>query len=173
VTDLIRRAGGLLPTAYVGAAVFTRVKDDAGRIALDLAQAMDRPGERSDLVLEKDDVLLVPQAPHTVKVVGEVGFPASVLFRKGKGVSYYLSRAGGLTRDADEDRIMVQRASGEIEHGKGGFLSSGPKVDAGTVIIVPRKEPKPDGSRLRDLADIVNVMAGAATTIFLIHEVTQ
>lgn len=173
VTDLIRRAGGLLPTAYADAAVFTRDKDEAGRIALDLASALDRPGDRTDLVLEEGDVLLIPQAPHTVKVVGEVGFPSSVLYREGKGVSFYLERAGGLTQDADGDRVLVQRASGEIEHGKGGFLSSGPKIDAGTVIYVPKKEPSEGGSRLRDVADIVNVVAGAATTIFLIHEVTQ
>jgi len=173
VTDLIRRAGGLLPTAYADAAVFTREKDEAGRIALDLASALDRPGDRTDLVLEEGDVLLIPQAPHTVKVVGEVGFPSSVLYREGKGVSFYLERAGGLTQDADGDRVLVQRASGEIEHGTGGFLSSGPEIDPGTVIYVPKKEPEKGGSRLRDIADIVNVVAGAATTIFLIHEVTQ
>ena len=173
LSSLVARAGGLLPTAYPEATEFQRTDGDAGRIAVDLARALERPGEAEDLALVEGDAIVIPEEPHTVKVFGEVGFPSSILFRKGERVNYYLEQAGGLTDLADADRIRVQRANGEIGRGRGGFLRSGPRVDAGTIIFVPEREVDDDGTSWGDVANIINVLSGAATTVFLIHQVTQ
>ncbi len=173
LSELIERAGGLLEGAYVRAAIFTREQNEAGRIGIDLARALAEPGGPEDLTLVDGDALRIPEAPQTVKVVGEVGFPTSVIFRAGEGVKYYLRHAGGLTEFADGDRILVQRANGSVDHGTGGFLRHGPTVDPGTTIVVPRKIESPHGSRWRDVADVISVLSGAATTIFLINEVTK
>jgi protein involved in polysaccharide export with SLBB domain len=173
LSELIERAGGLKPTAYASAAVFKRAHDGIGRVAVDLERALRDAGGVNDLALIAGDSLLVPKISHTVKVAGEVGLPSSVLYREGKGVGYYIDQAGGLTDFADEDQILVQRASGEVQKGGGGWFGGGPRVDAGTSIIVPRK-PKQEGTHsLKTLADIVGVLSGAATTFFLIHEVSK
>jgi protein involved in polysaccharide export with SLBB domain len=45
VSDLLERAGGVLPTAYVDGGRFYRELDDAGRIDVNLSEAITQPGD--------------------------------------------------------------------------------------------------------------------------------
>lgn len=172
LTDLIARAGGLTPRAYPPATVFTRARADAGRIAVKLSRAIEEPGGRYDLALEPGDVIEIPEEPHTVKIVGAVGFPASVVHERGKRVGHYIAQAGGFSENADEGRVLVTLASGEVKRGTGGFLRRAPEVDAGSVIFVPKRAPEKEGTALRDVSSIVSILTGAATTIYLISQVS-
>ena len=64
LSDLVQRAGGLLPTAYADGARFIRVLDRAGRVDLNLPAALAEPGSATDIVLQPGDSLFVPVQSH-------------------------------------------------------------------------------------------------------------
>ena len=68
---------------------------DTYPVAIDLAAAMAEPGGLADIQLREGDELVVPQFSNTVKISGEVMYPISMNYEKGKPLSYYIKRAGG------------------------------------------------------------------------------
>ena len=168
LTSVIGRAGGLEPTAYLQAATFVRKKDYTGRMAIDFEQALNtkaRKVNKYDLVMAAGDSIHIPREPKTVKIIGEVGFPSSVLWEEGRSMSYYLDQAGGTLSTADKGKITVVMGSGRVE--RPGFMHK-PKPDAGATIHVPVKPPEKERQSLKEFAQIISIVSGAATTIFLI-----
>jgi len=168
--QLIARAGGLKPTAYPSAAVFTRAKNDAGRLSIDFIDVLKNRKSRYNLVLAEGDKIFIPDEPKTVKVVGEVNFPAAVLYEKGKSYRYYIEQAGGFGETADKGKVSIVMANGKVN--KPDILSM-TKPDAGATIIVPTKIEKEKGESLKDVASIIGIVSSAATTIFLIGQTTK
>jgi polysaccharide biosynthesis/export protein len=68
-------------------------------------------------------------------VLGEVNFPTSHHYRDNFNRKDYLNRSGGLTAKADEDRIYIVRANGEVVV-RGGWFG-GPDIRPGDTIVVP------------------------------------
>jgi len=168
LSSVIARAGGLEATAYLEAATFVRRKDGTGRMAIDFDAALLRKGKKPskyDLMLAAGDSIHIPREPKTVKVTGQVGFPSSVLWEEGRNMDYYVDQAGGLLDTADKNKVTVVMASGRVE--KPGFMRS-PQPDAGAVIIVPAKPQEQDRETLKNMAAIMSILSGAATTIYLI-----
>jgi polysaccharide biosynthesis/export protein len=168
LSSIIERAGGLEPTAYLQAATFTRKKDGTGRMAIDFEKALRNKGRKSnkfDLAMAAGDSINIPREPRTVKVVGDVGFPSSVLWEEGRGMNYYIDQAGGPLSTADKDKITVVMANGRVE--RPSFMHK-PNPDAGATIHVPRKPEEKDKQNLKVFAEIVSILSGAATTIYLI-----
>jgi polysaccharide biosynthesis/export protein len=171
LSSVLGRAGGLKPTSYPRAAVFVRRKGGAGRLAVDVESVVRKNKSRYDLVLEDGDSLHIPREPRTVKVVGEVGFPASVLYEKGKSLSHYIQQAGGYTDDSDKKRVKVLQPSGRVEPAKKMWWDPDPQ--AGSLVIVPRKPPSQNKETLKDVATIMSIITGAVTTIFVVSEATD
>lgn len=129
-----------------------------GRVVIRLTSLDKFKGSKYDLELEKADKLVIPETPGVVSVVGEVFNPTSILYEKGKTISYYLQRVGGLTKEADKKQLSVIKADGSVisiaqkRLGRvswdpeshqwffGGFMSI--KLDPGDTIVVPRKMEK-------------------------------
>jgi protein involved in polysaccharide export with SLBB domain len=170
LSSLLARAGGLKTTAYPRAARFTRRKDGAGRLAVDVADVAKR-GRRYDLVLEDGDEVFIPREPKTVKVVGEVGFPASVLYERGRPLGFYVEQAGGYGENADKGRVKVIQPNGRVKGPR--TLWFDPSPEAGALVIVPMRGPQEKKETLKDLATIMTILSGAATTIFLAREATK
>jgi protein involved in polysaccharide export with SLBB domain len=166
LSSVIERAGGLEPTAYLKAATFVRRKDGTGRMAIDFETALEKKRKNKyDLVLAAGDSIHIPREPKTVKVAGEVGFPSSVLWEDGKDMHHYIDQAGGLLETANKDKISVLMANGRVE--RPSFLRS-PHPDAGATIHVPRKPEQKERETLKNFAQIISILSGAATTIYLI-----
>jgi protein involved in polysaccharide export with SLBB domain len=173
LSSVIERAGGLEPTAYLDAATFIRRKDSTGRMAIDFEAALRHKGKKPskyDLVLAANDSINIPREPKTVKVTGQVGFPSSVLWEEGRNMDYYVDQAGGLLDTADKDKVTVVMANGRVE--KPGFMRS-PQPDAGATIVVPAKPQEKDREALKNVAAIMSILSGAATTIYLISRTTN
>ena len=66
---------------------------------------------------------------------------------------------------ADKSKITVVMANGRVE--RPGLMNT-PEPDAGATIRVPRKVEEVDKERLKTMAQIVSILSGAATTIYLI-----
>lgn len=141
LSDLVKRAGGLKETAYAAGAVFLRLvgdtppPGDSRRVIINLARAVERPGSEFDLILRDGDSLRVPIHPMTVEVRGAVQAPATVLYRAGKGIRYYVELCGGFRGDAERSRTLVQNPDGTTT--RRGLTWFAPRPLPGSVIIVP------------------------------------
>ena len=158
VSDLVERAGGLLPRAYVAGAVFTRPQGGLGRVGVDLHAAIEKTKSRDNFVLFPGDSLFIPRFRPTVKVEGAVNSPIAVAYIPGKTIKYYIDAAGGARYDADVSRSFVRQANGIVDPYKDrAFLipDHRPKPDAGSVVVVPSKDP----SAKKDWAGIVGAVA--------------
>lgn len=139
LTSVIERAGGFKDEAYITGGRLFRSKDSVGRVGLDFRRAVQNPNSKENIPLVGGDSIFVPERLNTVKVIGEVGFETSVLYKKGASVGYYIDKAGGFTRRSEKDHLVVEYANGET--GGDGFFNR--KPDAGSVIFVPQgPEPK-------------------------------
>jgi protein involved in polysaccharide export with SLBB domain len=104
----------------------------------------------SDILLRDGDELFVPKFSQEVTVLGEVQYATSHVFERGLGRDDYIRRSGGLTRRADDKRIYIVRANGEVvaDSGPRWFRrDSGAEVRPGDTIVVPL-----DVDRVRPLA---------------------
>ena len=110
-----------------------------GRIALDLDP--EKPVLPS-IVLQGGDIVVMPQRPSFVGVVGEVYAETALVHRPGTTMGEYIQKAG-LTRDADADNILLIRADGTVESNSARFTSlmgnslNGKKLMPGDTIYVP------------------------------------
>ncbi len=170
LSSLLKRAGGLKESAYPRAAQFTRFKGNAGRLAVDV-ESVSKGKKKSDLILEEGDQVFIPREPKTVKVAGEVGFPASVLYEKGKSLRHYVEQAGGYTDTSDEGRVKVIQPNGKVKSVR--KLWWDPEPEPGALVIVPKKPPTRDKDTLKDVATIMTIVTGAVTTIFIASEATK
>jgi len=171
VSSLISRAGGLLPTAYADGGRFFRSLDNAGRVNIDLADALRTPGGHDDITLQPGDSLHIPEYVPTVLVQGAVHSPTSVLYEEGANLDYYIGNAGGFTRFADEGRVSVRYANGSAKVKKGGFLffGSSPKPGPGSTVFVPTKDPSEEGFDVGQfVTGLVGVLASLTTVIVVL-----
>lgn len=125
LSDIIAKAGGITPEAYVRGASLKRemTLDEQRRVetllelsmnkqsrdsvdmsminmkeysvGIDLNKALANPGSADDVVLRDGDILYIPQMQSTVKISGAVTYPNSVTYTKGMSVSECLAQAGG------------------------------------------------------------------------------
>jgi protein involved in polysaccharide export with SLBB domain len=119
-----------------GAALLEQVQTAkaVGRLVVDMEQALKERDPRAGSVLLKDgDVLFVPAITQEVTVVGEVQSPSSHLFSPEFEIDDYLRLSGGATADADESRVYVIRANGEVARERGGAWFD----RAGSVVLRP------------------------------------
>ena len=111
LSDLVKKAGGLRPEAYVQGARLTRQlnQDEKSRIeallkfskqsnkdsidmnrldignsyyvGIQLSEALKNPGSEYDIILREGDVLRVPEYTGTVRISGAVMYPNTVVYK--------------------------------------------------------------------------------------------
>ena len=165
LSSLIARAGGLKPDAYLVGARIIRAQDEVGNIAIDLQEALAHPGGQEDIILQDGDQLVIPDRMFTVKVQGEVGFPTSLVFRKGLKINDYVDMAGGYLEEADKDRARVVWPNGMSLPNQGGS-----EVVAGSTIIVPLKQPDDGRDTWETIRDISSIVASLATVWLIVDK---
>ena len=154
-----------------------------GRVVITLKSLADFKGTKYDLDLENGDELSVPKEPGIVHVLGEVFNPTSLLYEEDQTIEYYMSRVGGMTKEAEKKQVSVIRADGSVVSmaqkssrkltwnkerkwwsAGGNFM--GVHLDPGDTIIVPRKFDRVPWLRTtKDLTQIVFQIALAAGVV--------
>ena len=94
LSDIVRRAGGLVSSAFARGGSLLR---DSSRYRANFEDALDAPKGDEDIILQPGDRLIIPQRPFTVLVRGEVHNPGVYGYVDGKSKSFYIDRAGGVT----------------------------------------------------------------------------
>ena len=166
LVDLIQRAGGLTPQAYPDGVEFIRKTRKAGRINVDLREAIKKPDGGSNILLHPGDSLYVPVYMSSVRISGAVNSPGSVLYKEGAGLDYYISAAGGFAHQADEGRVSVRQANGSARtKSKWLFFSSSPTPKPGAEVFVPAKDPTAKFDYVGLLASVAQIVASAVAIV--------
>jgi protein involved in polysaccharide export with SLBB domain len=147
-----------------------------GRLIIQLAQMDKFKDSPYNVELMGGDVLDLPQMPNAVNVLGEVYNPTSLIPISKEDVSYYIAKAGGPTKDADESDIYVVRVDGTVvsDHQSSFFkdLFTGRNIFGqsfmattmlpGDTVIVPQKFEKI--AWIKEIKDITQILANIALT---------
>jgi protein involved in polysaccharide export with SLBB domain len=161
--DVLNRAGGLTPDAYVGGAQFYRAQGRTGRVGIDLDQILKDSTYRDNIVLFAGDSLHVPQYQSVVSVEGGVNSPVTVAYVPRQGTSYYVDRAGGYSRRADKGRTYVVQPNGSVEP-----RSATPQPGARVVVPeVPPGEEKTNWAAI--LGSIATILTSALTIVLVVQ----
>ncbi|MEO0580440.1 MAG: SLBB domain-containing protein, partial [Pseudomonadota bacterium] len=113
--------------------------EPAGRLVIDLESVLTSVDGR-DIFVRDGDVLFVPPRSQEVTVIGEVQYATSHLWEPSVTRDDYIDRSGGVTVKADERRIYVVRANGEVVvSNRSRFFSRsrGFDIRPGDTIVVP------------------------------------
>lgn len=106
-------------------------------IGIDLEKALKEPGGQYDIVLREGDRIDVPEYNGTVRISGDVQFPNTVTYVKGKNAKWYIENAGGYSESAKKKKAFIVYQNGMMD-----VLAKGTNVEPGSEIIVPSKKKK-------------------------------
>jgi protein involved in polysaccharide export with SLBB domain len=167
LAELIERVGGLTLEAYPEGIRFVRAERGEGRIDIDLPSALKDPKSRDNVILQPGDEITIPEYQPSVRVSGAVNSPGSVLWKRGEGLGYYLSAAGGFARNADKGAVSVRYANGEARtRDKFLFFRSDPEPGPGSEVVVPAKDPREEKTNYVALfGSIAQILASTVAII--------
>ena len=191
LSDLVKKAGGINPDAYVSGARLVRqmneferrrvestlrfaqqgIKDsidvnslDIGNdyyVGIDLRKALKNPGSEYDVVLRPGDRLIVPEYAGTVKISGGVMYPNVVVYEKGAGLKHYIAQGGGTLPRAKKNRAFIVYMNGTVAKSKA-FAKAKPAP--GCEIIVPVK-PARRGTSLAEIMSLATSTTSIAALV--------
>jgi polysaccharide export outer membrane protein len=148
-----------------------------GRMVIRLAPLKVFKNSQYDVELMGGDTLQIPKTPSAVNILGQVYNPTTLIHMGGEDVRFYLRKAGGPTKDAEEDEMYVIKADGTVFSRQqssfgirwddesngwtfGNFLSS--PMGPGDTLVVPQKLGRI--AWMREIKDITTILAQVALT---------
>ena len=137
-----------------------------GRLVIDLKGIL--AGVNADIALEDGDSLRIPKFNGSVSIIGEVQRNVNYTYDSAKSLSDYIEMAGGYKDTADEKRVYIVKASGEITNpNKRSFFrfNQSASLSPGDTIVVPidTSERKKGLEVLADVSQIIYQLSlGAA-----------
>lgn len=136
-----------------------------GRLVIDLDRVLVNASDYS-IPVQDGDRLHIPTLQNAITVIGEVQQPISLIYQPELDYRAYVDKSGGTTINADEDRIYIVRASGDVVMPKTSswFSSVQTEMAPGDTIVVPLHPEKVDQVVLwKDLSQIMyQIGLGAA-----------
>jgi protein involved in polysaccharide export with SLBB domain len=136
-------------------------------VGIQLDMALENPGSDYDLVLREGDKIIVPEYNNTVTISGNVLYPNTVAYKKGKKASYYINQAGGYGIRARKHSTFIVHMNGTVNQ-----VGDGERPTPGCQIIVPTKQ-KHDPTKVTQWLGIGSTTAAIATTIATIANLTK
>ena len=120
-----------------------------------------------NIPLEPGDSLVVPKNPNVIYVVGEVGIPSSVPYKKGGSLKYYIDQAGGYTENSGKGYEIVILPNGKKWNPSSWFFIPNPEILSGSTIIIPTliESESQFWPIVRDMAAVVTSTAVLILTV--------
>ena len=188
VSDVLKRAGGLIGDAYSKGAFIKResIKVDtisqvlldslkkAGlsnesptnvqNIALDIEQILKNPGSYYDLVLADKDEIVIPKVDNKVTIRGGVLRPVTISYHEGITMSECISSAGGITENARRNKAYVVYYNGRSKRTKTfGFFRFNPRIEPGSEVLLPVGAVRKDA--ITTILQYVTIFAQIGTSL--------
>lgn len=192
LSDLVKKAGGATPYAYVkGAKLMRKANEEEMKrmadvmkimqremgaqtdslkleldsiysVGIDLEKALAKPGSDADIVLREGDQLIVPEMTNTVKINGAVMMPNTVSYKHGESLKYYISQAGGFANSARKTKAFIIYMNGQVAKVKGSGKS---QIEPGCEIVVPIKDKtKADKWSLQSILGVASSIGSLGLT---------
>lgn len=107
-------------------------------------------GQQANLVLENDDIIVIPPKANIVHVEGEVWMSQAIMFQEDMTAEEYIEAAGGYTDRADQDKVIVVHADASVQIGDPDM-----RVFPGDEILVP---PRVDTKVVQNVLDVTQII---------------
>jgi protein involved in polysaccharide export with SLBB domain len=188
VSDVLKRAGGLIGDAYSKGAFIKResikadtvsqvMKDSLKKlgityelltnvqnIALDIDQILKNPGSYYDLVLADKDEIVIPKVDNKVTIRGAVLRPVTISYHEGITMSECISSAGGITENARRNKAYVVYYNGRSKRTKiFGFFRFNPRIEPGSEVVLPEGAVRKDA--MTTILQYVTIIAQIGTSL--------
>lgn len=144
-------------------------KENVYSIAIDLAEAMEKPGSDADILLQEGDRLVIPRRIDVVKVSGEIMVPNAIAYKEGKPLKYYVNQAGGYTDEAKKNKIYVVHANGEVEK----VSRRSRSIYPGSEIVVSAKKKREGGMTAAQFVSLSSATTSLATVVLALMNVLK
>lgn len=119
------------------------IRKKSENVGINLDIILENPGSQYDLLLNDSDTLRIPKELQTVRVNGEVLYPALVRYDMDFKFKDYISGAGGFNERSARKKSYVVNANGSAQATKSFFfIKSYPRVYPGSEIYVPIKRER-------------------------------
>jgi len=92
-----------------------------------------------------------------------VNSAGSVLWKQGEGLAYYIDAAGGFSYLADNGRVTVRFANGDVRTRKGG-----PKPGPGSEVFVPVKDTTGRTNYVALFTAIAQILASTVAIVVVV-----
>ena len=188
VSDVLKRAGGLIGDAYAKGAFIKResikadtvsqvMKDSLKKlgityelpsnvqnIALDIEQILKNPGSYYDLVLSDKDEIVIPKLDNKITIRGGVLRPVTITYHEGITLGECISAAGGVTENARRNKAYVVYYNGRSKRTKTfGFFRFNPRVEPGSEVVLPEGAVRKDA--MTTILQYVTILAQIGTSL--------
>ncbi len=188
VSDIIKRAGGLIVDAYAKGAFIKRlsiktdtvsqvIKDSLKKmglsyepptnvqnIALDIDQILKNPGSYYDLVLSDKDEVVIPKLDNKITIRGGVLRPITITYHEGITLGECISAAGGITENARRNKAYVVYYNGRSKRTKTfGFFRFNPRIEPGSEVVLPEGAVRKDA--MTTILQYVTILAQIGTSL--------
>ena len=195
VSDLIKRAGGLIGDAYAKGAFikresirkdtltllkqdtlskanFKESSDNVQNIALEIDEIIKRPGSFYDLVLQDKDEVVIPKVDNKVTIRGGVLRPVTISYYEGLSMSDCISAAGGITENARRNKAYVVYFNGRAKRTRTiGLFRVNPSIEPGSEVVLPEGEKRKDA--MTAILQYVTILAQIGTSVATLKLLTK
>lgn len=164
VTDIIERAGGVLPSAYLNGSQYIR---EGIAVNLSMEDLIKNPESMKNFEVRGGDKIIINSKPNIVSILGEVSKSGFQKYYPNKRLRYYLRLAGGLSPDADRANIWIESPNG-TSHNYFAWAFFSPKVDDGSTIVVGKLKDKKPFDYTDFAKELTSITASIAQTIAVV-----
>jgi len=148
-------------TVKIDSAQLAQIKQNKTLVELQLQNIIKHPGGPQDYVLKNGDVIFIPAIKQTVRVVGAVLNPMSLMFDKNLSLKAYINKSGGFAKNAKKTKVYILYANGTTATRFG-------KIEPGCQIIVPKKPKKLYHDTTAKILGYASVLSSIAVTLVAI-----
>ena len=148
-----------------------RSEKPIGRQVIDANLLSIKQDPFKNFTLRDGDMLLIPQRPQYINIVGEVLNPNTLVFNPGMSVMDYLESSGGVTEAADEEKIFIIRPNGSSFLYKRTLFKNTQNLLPGSTVVVPRDSKPFDAVKITQI--ITPILADLATSAAAIAAISD
>jgi hypothetical protein len=140
------------------------LREDIYKVAVDIRQALKKPGCDKDLVLRDGDCIVVEKQKNTVTLTGSIPYQSTVPYVEGKRLKYYL-RQGGIR----PTRRNLKMSYAIAQNGQATSYRRWHKIEPGTEIYLRETTSEMTTTqRITIFSSVASTFATAAAVVIAV-----
>lgn len=140
------------------------LREDIYKVAVDIRQALKKPGSDKDLVLRDGDCIVVEKQKNTVTLTGSIPYQSTVPYVEGKTLKYYL-RQGGIR----PTRRNLKMSYAIAQNGQATSYRRWHKIEPGTEIYLRETTSEMTTTqRITIFSSVASTFATAAAVVIAV-----